>query len=322
MVSIILTILKIIGISLLIILGIVILLILLVLFVPVRYRAVGSYAEGNADVSGKVRWLLGVFSLKIRYRNGQPFHIKAKVLFITIFDNLKKGKKPKRERKRKHASDEKPQIQAASSDEKEHVAEESIPEDVFVREAAADKDFDEVVMPEAQRTPDEVEKDKADDEPARKITIIQKIKAFFAKLVEILANIKFTFHRIYDIMVKIRDNIKYYWELLQEESTKEAFGLCSKRLLKIIKNISPRKYEVKLHLGFEDPAVMGNVLAVWGMLYPFHMGKVDIEPEFDQKVLEGSFRLKGKMSIHIFLWTLWLLVTDKNIRQLRKQLDL
>lgn len=322
MVSIILTILKIIGISLLIILGIVILLILLVLFVPVRYKAGGNYAEGNADVSGKVRWLLGIVSLKIRFQNGQPFHIKAKVLFITIFDNLKKGKKPKKERKRKRTSDEKPQLQAASSDEEEHIEGESIPEDAFVEEAAADKDFEESAVSEAQRTPDEVEKDKADGETAGKITIFQKIKAFFAKLVEVLENIKFTFHRIYDIMVKVRDNIKYYWELLQEESTKEAFGLCSKRLLKIIKNISPRKYEVKLHLGFEDPAVMGNVLAVWGMLYPFHMGKVDIEPEFDQKVMEGSFRLKGKMSIHVFLWTLWLLVTDKNIKQLRKQLDL
>lgn len=322
MVSIILTILKIIGISLLIILGIVILLILLVLFVPVRYKAVGSYAEGNADVSGRVRWLLGIVSLKIRFQNGQPFHIKAKVLFITIFDNLKKGKKPKKERKRKRTSDEKPQLQAASSDEEEHIEGESIPEDAFVKEAEADKDFEEAVAPETERTADEVEKDKTDDETAGKITIFQKIKAFFAKLVEVLENIKFTFHRIYDIMIKVRDNIKYYWELLQEESTKEAFGLCSKRLLKIIKNISPRKYEVKLHLGFEDPAVMGNVLAVWGMLYPFHMGKVDIEPEFDQKVMEGSFRLKGKMSIHIFIWTLWLLVTDKNIKQLRKQLDL
>lgn len=313
MVSIILTILKIVGISLLALLGIVILLILLVLFVPVRYKAGGSYAEGNADVSGKVRWLLGIVSVKVRYQNGQPFHIKAKVLFITIFDNLKKGKKPKRERKRKRTSDEKPQIQAASSDEEGHAEEENIPEEVFVDEAA---------MSEAQWTADEVEKDKADDETAGKISIIHKIKAFFAKLVEILENIKFTFHRIYDIMVKVRDNIKYYWELLQEESTKEAFGLCSKRLLKIIKNISPRKYEVKLHLGFEDPAVMGNVLAVWGMLYPFHMGKVDIEPEFDKTVMEGSFRLRGRMSIHILLWTVWLFVTDKNIRQLRKQLGI
>ncbi|MDE7266726.1 MAG: hypothetical protein K2N89_04595 [Lachnospiraceae bacterium] len=322
MVSIILTILKIIGISLLIILGIVILLILLVLFVPVRYKAGGSYAEGKADVSGKVRWLLGIVSLKIRFQNGQLFHIKAKVLFITIFDNLKKGKKPKKERKRKRTSDEKPQLQAASSDEEEHVAEKSIPEDTLVEEVAVDKNFEQAAASETERTEDEVEKDKTDDETAGKITIFQKIKAFFAKLVEVLENIKFTFRRIYDIMVKVRDNIKYYWELLQEESTKEAFGLCSKRLLKIIKNISPRKYEVKLHLGFEDPAVMGNVLAVWGMLYPFHMGKVDIEPEFDQKVMEGSFRLKGKMSIHIFIWTLWLLVTDKNIKQLRKQLDL
>jgi len=79
---------------------------------------------------------------------------------------------------------------------------------------------------------------------------------------------------------------------------------------------------VKLHLGFEDPATMGNVLAVWGMAYPFHMGKVDIQPEFDKKIIEGTFWFKGKISFYVFVWTVWLLLTDKNIKQLRKQLNL
>ena len=53
MVSVILTILKIIGIGILVILGIIILLVLFVLFVPVRYKAGGNYADNRADVSAK-----------------------------------------------------------------------------------------------------------------------------------------------------------------------------------------------------------------------------------------------------------------------------
>ncbi|MBD5451448.1 MAG: hypothetical protein HDR25_02290 [Lachnospiraceae bacterium] len=333
--SIILTILKIIGISILIILGILILLILLVLFVPLRYKAAGSYVQEGIDVSGKVRWLMGVVSLTAQYKNGQPFHIKAKVFFITVFDNLKKRKKSKKERKRKRISDEEPQLQAASSTNDEPIDDETMQEERSIEEAASEEIKKETEIEEdfvqgnsqtteqgAKRTADEVEIDQANDDKADKNKLFQRIKDFLKKLVEVLRNIKFTFHKIYDIIVKIRDNIKYYWELLQQESTKQALGLCTKRLSKIIKNISPQKYEVKLHLGFEDPATMGNVLAVWGILYPFHMGNVDIQPEFDKKIMEGSFRLKGKMSIYIFLWTLWLLITDKNIKQLRKQLDL
>lgn len=310
MVSIILTILKIIGIILLAILGILLLLIALVLFVPVRYKASGGYTQGSADVSGKVRWFLGFVSLTVRYQSGQPFHIKTKVLFITIFDNLKKTKRQKKQRKQKHTSEEKPQLQAAS-DEEEYIDDERLSK---TEEFCAG-----VSEEETPGTADEFEQEFEQD---KKETIFQKIKAFFAKLVDLIRNIKFTFHKIYVIIVKIRDNIKYYWELLQQESTKQAFRLCSKQLSKIIKNISPKKYEVKLHLGFEDPSVMGNVLAVWGMLYPFHMGKVDIQPEFDQKVMEGSFRLKGRVSIYILLWTVWLFMTDKNIKQLRKQFDI
>ena len=112
MVSVILTILKIIGIGILVILGIIILLVLFVLFVPVRYKAGGNYADNRADVSAKVHWLIGIAAVTVRYQSGQPFHIRAKLFYIPVFDNLKKHKTkkdaPRRQKK------EEPQIQAAS----------------------------------------------------------------------------------------------------------------------------------------------------------------------------------------------------------------
>ena len=72
----------------------------------------------------------------------------------------------------------------------------------------------------------------------------------------------------------------------------------------------------------EDPATLGNVLAVWGMLYPWHRGRIDIRPEFEETIVEGSFSVKGRVSVYVFLWTAWLFFTDKNIKQLRKQLHI
>ena len=166
------------------------------------------------------------------------------------------------------------------------------------------------------------EKNEIGDENTDKITIFQKIKQFFIKFFEFFRKIKFTFQKICVIMRKIKDNINYYLELLQQESTKRAFALCKKQLLRILKHVCPQKYGAKLHLGFEDPAVLGNVLAIWGMLYPLHMGRIDIQPEFEQTIAEGSFWVRGRISVYVFLWTAWLFLTDKNIRRLRKQLDL
>lgn len=53
------------------------------------------------------------------------------------------------------------------------------------------------------------------DIPEEKQTILQKIKRFFIKFVKFFKNIKFTFNKVCDTMVKIKDNIKYYLEVLQ-----------------------------------------------------------------------------------------------------------
>lgn len=310
MVSIILTILKIIGISILVMLGILVFLILLVLFVPVRYKAYGSRTDKGTDVFGRVSWLLGIAAVTVRYKGEQPLCIKIRLLGIPIF-NSRKERKHKRQ-----DSHEKAELQAASVPE--DTSEKKIKE-FIAQEALAEKKNEEkrseVLIQEPECAADEVEN-------SNKTTICQKIKGFFLNFFDFFRNIKFTFRKIYVTIIKIKDNIKYYWELLQQESTKQAFGICKKQLLRIFRNLCPKKYMVKLHLGFEDPAVLGNVLAIWGMLYPYHRGRFDISPEFDKQIFEGSFQLKGRISIYVFLWTVWILFADKNIRRLRKQLHL
>lgn len=319
MVSIILTILKIIGISILVILGIIVLLILLVLFVPVRYRAYGSCTDKEIDVFGRVSWLIGIAAVTVRYKDKQPFRMRVRLFGIPIFDS----RRERRHKKGRKSLREKPELQAASfsenaSEEKSAVGESPAKEDIAknaVKEEHIEEKDSKMLIQEPERASDEVES-------SNKMTICQKIKRFFLKFFEFFSNIKFTFRKICVTIIKIKDNIKYYWELLQQESTKQAFDVCKKQLLRIGKNLCPKKYRAKLHLGFEDPAVMGDVLAVWGMLYPFHKGRIEINPEFEKKIMEGSFQLKGRVSIYVFLWTVWLFLTDKNIRQLRKQLNI
>lgn len=325
MVPIILTILKIIGIIILVMLAAVILLMLLVLFWPLRYKSDGKYDEDGVFISGRISWFMGLASINFRYENGKPFSARARLLFFTIFDNLQKGgsgRKRRKRRKRRKTLPKEPELKAAVRS-KDSSADISADENKY-RDTYA---YDEDILSKADASGSDERRDDAAEadtgiNPAKKKGLFKKFKEFFEKLIKFIDNIKFTFHKIYVIIVKIRDNIKYYWELLQKESTKQAFRLCSRQLSRIFKNISPRKYELKLHIGFEDPAVMGNVLAVWGMLYPFHMGKADIIPEFDRKILEGSFKIKGIISVYIILWAVWLFMTDKNIKRLRRELNI
>ncbi|MCI9399511.1 MAG: DUF2953 domain-containing protein [Lachnospiraceae bacterium] len=352
MISVILTILKILGLILLILLGILILVVCLVLFIPVRYRIEGDYQSSKATVSSRVTWLLHFVSARIlmEYENAFSLHIAVRVLGIPIFDNKKKAaKKKKKESKEAGYNPEEPspdgtdtEIQAASTDNSgnsESNNEESASwqrsdleelelEGTKVRETKGEEseileseiletEIEEAEIEEAEIKEVEIEESKNE---ADKKSLFEKLYIIFGKFMQFIENIQYTFHKLCDTIVKIRDNLNYYLDLLQKQSTTRAIDTCKTQLMRIAKSLSPQKFQVNLHLGFEDPAVLGEILAVWGMLYPFHQGRIDIVPEFGQTILEGDILLKGKISLFVYLKVALILFFDKNIKQLIKQI--
>lgn len=323
MISVILTVLKIAGICILVLLGILVLLLGLIAFVPVRYRAQGKYQAGKAAVSGRITWLLHLISARISLEAGQALHIRVRLLGIPVFDNLRKAKKSGNKKRRKQETNT--ELQTAS------IAEDDTPQERETAagaggEAAPDKkaaqsdtageraDADTATTWQAAAGPEEEESE------AQAGTIFKKVKDFWKKFVHFIKNIKYTIRRICDTIVKIKNNISYYVKLLQEESTQAAFAACKGLLVQIFKDLSPRKYQVRLHLGFEDPAKLGEVMAVWGMLYPFHEGRVDIVPDFEQPVMEGDFFLKGRISVYVYIRTVLVLFFNKDIRRFYNRL--
>lgn len=317
MVAIILTILKIIGIVLLVILCVALVLLLAVTFIPVRYKAKGTYQEKEIQVRATATWFLHILSAAAIYQNGQPFHIYAKIFGIRIFDNLrpiKKKDRNKKGKKTKNKSNNVGEIRAASlsntiedsldhtDEDNEFITKSSDPTEMTRNTPSFDQSFDQT-----------------QDSP-KKENIFQKIKQIISKFVNFFRNITFTFHKICDTMNRIKKNLSYYLQLLQQERTKQAFFVCKNQLVRIVKKVMPKICRVHLHLGFEDPAVMGEILAVWGMFYPFHQGAIDIQPEFDKEVIEGDFYLKGRINIYIFIQAICVFLFDKNIKHVIKHL--
>ena len=307
MLTVVLTILKWIGITILVILGILIFLLCLVLFVPIRYKADGFYKD-SYKVRAKVSWLLHMVSFSIDYGKEQPFHMKLRIFGIPIFDNLKKkDKAPQKTKVQKNLVKEQtsPEIITASIEERNS----SVTEQHF------DKSQNEVI--EKKLTQNETLDANASNE-VEKLGFVEKIKLLFSKVKDVFQNIKYTIHRICDTIKGIKDNITYYVDLFKKDSTKAAFAACKKQLLRIFKNLKPQKFQVNLHIGMEDPATLGDILGVWGMLYPVHQGHIDICPDFEQAVLEGDFYCKGRVTVYIYIWTIIIIVFDKDIRRLRK----
>jgi hypothetical protein len=65
---------------------------------------------------------------------------------------------------------------------------------------------------------------------------------------------------------------------------------------------------------------MGEVMAVYGMLYPWHLGKVEILPEYGVAVMEGGFYVKGRICMVSLIKAACIIYFDRNVKLFIKHL--
>ena len=282
--TVLLLILKILGIVLLVLLGILLALLLIVLFVPVRYQGSGYRKEGDpvpVHVQLKVTWLLHFVRVSFIYP--EEAFLKVKVLFFQILPAKEKKKKASN---KKEADGKKPK-----TDKKE------------VGSDVSDTASDQKISDEGNAA----DEDGGDD---RRTLLDFVRKLFFA-----IRNIKYTIRKIYDKINHIIHNIRYYIKILQTESFKRAFALCREQLLRLMKIVLPRKVSGTFTIGMEDPAATGQILSIYGILYPLIGDSITVIPDFEKPVMEGSFRFKGKITAFTLIRIAAKIYFDKDLKR-------
>lgn len=282
--TVLLLILKILGIVLLVLLGILLALLLIVLFVPVRYQGSGYREEGDpvpVHVQLKVTWLLHLVRVSFIYP--EEAFLKVKVLFFQILPAKEKKKKASN---KKEADGKKPK-----TDKKEVGSD--------VRDTASDQKISD--------EGDTAVEDGGDDR--------RTLLDFVRKLFSAIRNIKYTIRKIYDKINHIIHNIRYYIKILQTESFKRAFMLCREQLLRLMKIVLPRKVSGTFTIGMEDPAATGQILSIYGILYPLIGDSITVIPDFEKPVMEGSFRFKGKITAFTLIRIAAKIYFDKDLKR-------
>ena len=281
--TVLLLILKILGIVLLVLLGILLAFLLIVLFVPVRYQGSGYREEGDpvpVHVQLKVTWLLHLVRVSFIYP--EEAFLKVKVLFFQILPAKEKKKKASN---KKEADGKKPK-----TDKKEVGSD--------VSDTASDQISDEG---------NAADEDGGDDR--------RTLLDFVRKLFSAIRNIKYTIRKIYDKINHIIHNIRYYIKILQTESFKRAFVLCREQLLRLMKIVLPRKVSGTFTIGMEDPAATGQILSIYGILYPLIGDSITVIPDFEKPVMEGSFRFKGKITAFTLIRIAAKIYFDKDLKR-------
>lgn len=290
--TVLLLILKILGIVLLVLLGILLALLLIVFFVPVRYQGSGYREEGDpvpVHVQLKVTWLLHLVRVSFIYP--EEAFLKVKVLLFQILPAKEKKKKASNKKKDDRAAKKESDEKKQKTDKKEAGSD--------VRDTASD-----------QKISDEgnaADEDGGDDR--------RTLSDFVRKLFSAVRNIKYTIRKIYDKINHIIHNIRYYIRILQTESFKRAFVLCREQLLGLMKIVLPRKVSGTFTIGMEDPAATGQILSIYGILYPLIGDSITVVPDFEKPVMEGSFRFKGKITAFTLIRIAAKIYFDKDLKR-------
>lgn len=150
--------------------------------------------------------------------------------------------------------------------------------------------------------------------------IFEKIKTAFHKIKDLFQNIQYTIRNFCDKIRSISEQIRYYRELIASDVFQQSFQLCKGELAYIFKKIKPQKMEADLIIGMDDPAVTGEILAIYGMLYPFIGEHVNVAGDFEQNRIEGHVFIKGRIRAVTFVRTAIRIYFNKDIRKLIKLL--
>lgn len=288
-----------IGIIFLILIAAMFFLLLIVLFDPITYRVRGEKSPEVLFCRVKVNWLFGIIRLRLTFDEKLQTR-----LYLLWFDLLKKKNVGETVKASAQGSVKRSVV---SSDETmpEHGAapEDDVSEDQTDRawtEGDSDTDSPSGGDPAAQPSAE-----------GKKKSIIQKIR-----------DLPDTIRGIRDKIRDIRNNITEYKGILEDPNTRQLWKKSKGPLFRMLRAICPRKCEGRILYGTGSPDTTGYLYGVYGLLSPKLGKKLVVEPDFQETVLEGEVRIRGRVFLITLLVAGVSVLFRKELRILLKQIKL
>lgn len=300
--TVVLLILKIIGIILAVLLGIVVLGILLILFCPFRYRIWGSYHE-KPDISIRVAWLMHIFQFRMDITETQQ-------MYLRIFGF------------RKYLSRD--EEETNESEETSGLEEENettnTTDDVFVEketdrsDAAIEENGEAGTFENTENTEDSTDVKSSDVShklPEKKISISQKVKRLWKKIRDIWKKMKRAFSNIKETAEKVK-------KLYMDPQNKLAFTKLKQSAAKLFRVLHPKKFRLQLKYSTGSPDTTGQLLGVIAMFPIGYRNGWNVVPDFtaDAFYADAEFEVRGRFFGISLIKLACSIILDKNCKRL------
>lgn len=325
MLHILLLILKWIGIVLAVFLLLVLLLINLGLFVPVRYRADASCQNDieTLEAEFELSWMWKLFFLTACWKKGKA-DMKIRIGWKYLFSEEKEGKSEEKievpEEKEENDLQKEKEEQKFLKEQKESLppektnrslSENNVQEQAEKRECHQEKTESGIDKEEEEQESFTADRRKAGGR--KKKPLWDRMKE---KISEWIESCKSFWRKILAMGRNFRGKKEQIESFLTDASHRRAFCSLKREVRRFLGHVSPKDVKIVGKIGLEDPYMTGQALAVLGMLFPFLGENTVIVPDFENKVLEGSVHIEGKIHNFRMLAILWRLIKDRDVRKI------
>lgn len=273
--TVLLSILKILGIILLCILGLLVLLIMLLLFAPVSYRIRGETRQGQTTLKVHGAWCLMALRFSFLMEQGKQLAV------LKIF-GIKAWKYPSDEKAKQKVEKKKVKKKPKKkSGEKSH------------KEPEKDLEQNPPAVVQEEQT------EKQHEQKRHKKTYKKKFVSVFGKISKTIRSIVEKIKAIPQKSKNIGSKIKKVNQWIQDEQNRSAVRFALGKVIGLLKKYGPKHMKADVAYGMEDPAATGQVLAVLSVLPFLYYDKVSIMPDFEAErfYIEGSWDIKGRIQV-------------------------
>lgn len=316
MLHILLLILKWIGIVLAVFLLLVLLLINLGLFVPIRYRADASCQNDieTLEAEFELSWMWKLFFLTACWKKGKA-DMKIRIGWKYLFSEEKEGKSeekievPEEKEEQKFLKEQKESLPPEKTNRS--LPENNVQEQAEKRECHQEKTESGIDKEEEEQESFTADRRKAGGR--KKKPLWDRMKE---KISEWIESCKSFWRKILAMGRNFRGKKEQIESFLTDASHRRAFCSLKREVRRFLGHVSPKDVKIVGKIGLEDPYMTGQALAVLGMLFPFLGENTVIVPDFENKVLEGSVHIEGKIHNFRMLAILWRLIKDRDVRKI------
>lgn len=295
------TILKVIGIILLVVLALILTALLCVLFVPVKYRAVGSFDNTDIRAKAHVSWLLHLFALHIEYAQETDGYIRLAFVKKKLFDNYE-------------ASDDNVMDDADKTETEDKVSENTVDESEHITDEQTENESTAQTHNEQRTVNDENQHIKQQTKLTHQKTYKKRNKKPPKKSHK---------KQFKDKSDKIKNCIYKLKREYSDERNKAAFSHLKKELFIILKRICPRRLKLTMVYSTGSPDTTGISLGILACFPVGYTNRWRITPDFESEkpYAKGSFDIKGHVIVISILAATLRILFDKNCRRLYNRIS-